>query len=567
MIIRKPATAPVQQPCTNVAGLEALSLVRQVGRYQDLPGALDYAAWLVETEHSDAPAGHWSPALSPPHCNPVLCFAAGPEREQDRPMQELESQLARLEIIARRLEPDAGQRKTHNEQALDYANAFLEMLPTLKTFRPGASGDLLNAMPVSEQPYSMEQVLQALAADVDTPGINPASGGHLGYIPGGGQYYAALGDYLSDVFNRYAGVSYASPGAVRLEKSLLRWMADMVGYPAGAAGDLTSGGSMANLMGVVAARDAAELTGSQLVNSPIYLTAQTHHCVDKAIRIAGLGECPRRLISMDAGFRMDTEALAATIQKDKTSGYKPWLIVASAGTTDTGSVDPLAEIADIAAFHGIWFHVDAAYGGFFMLSEIARGALDGIQHSDSVVIDPHKGLFLPYGSGAILVRDGAALHKAHYYDANYMQDARADQQDLSPADLSPELSRPFRGLRMWLPLMLCGLAPFRAALDEKLLLARYFHRKLSALPGWEVGPEPELSVVTYRYLPGSGDADEFNRKLLKAIHDDGRVFVSSTVIDGKFVLRLAVLHFRTHREQVDLLLELLAHHAARLSAN
>ncbi|MCJ7557649.1 MAG: aminotransferase class I/II-fold pyridoxal phosphate-dependent enzyme [Gammaproteobacteria bacterium] len=481
-------------------------------------------------------------------------------------MQELESQLARLEVVARQLEPNAGLRQRHNKQVLDYANHFLETLPTLKTFQPASCGELLQAMPVGEQPYSMEQVLHTLARDVDTPGINPASGGHLGYIPGGGQYYAALGDYLADVFNRYAGVSYASPGAVKLEKSLLRWMADMVGYPTSAAGDLTSGGSMANLMGVVAARDAAGLTGRQLVNGPIYLTAQTHHCVDKAIRIAGLAECPRRIIPMDAGFRMDTEALAATIQNDRNAGLKPWLIVGSAGTTDTGSVDPLAEIADIAAFHGIWFHVDAAYGGFFMLSENARSVLNGIQHSDSVVIDPHKGLFLPYGSGAILVRDGAALHKAHFYDANYMQDARSGEQDLSPADLSPELSRPFRGLRMWLPLMLCGLAPFRAALDEKLLLARYFHRKLSALPGWEVGPEPELSVVTYRYLPHSGDPDEFNRKLVQAIHDDGRVFVSSTVINGNFVLRLAVLHFRTHREQVDLLLELLAHHAARLAA-
>lgn len=480
-------------------------------------------------------------------------------------MQDLEQELTRLEPIARRLEPDAAQRDRDNQRVLEYANDFLQKLPGLKTFEPGGGSGLLGNMPVSEQPYAMEQVLAALAGDVDHDGINPASGGHLGYIPGGGQYYAALGDYLADVFNRYAGVAYASPGAVQLEKSLIRWMGDLVGYPAGAAGDLTSGGSIANLMGVVAARDAAELKGSQLENSPIYLTAQVHHCVDKAIRIAGLGECPRRIIPMDAGYSMDIEALAATIQKDKTAGYKPWLIVASAGTTDTGSVDPLAEIADIAAFHGIWFHVDAAYGGFFMLSEIARGALDGIQHSDSVVIDPHKGLFLPYGSGAILVRDGTALHKAHYYDANYMQDARTDEQDLSPADLSPELSRPFRGLRMWLPLMLCGLAPFRAALDEKLLLARYFHRKLSALPGWEVGPEPELSVVTYRYLPASGDADELNRKLVKAIHEDGRVFVSSTVIDGKFVLRLAVLHFRTHREQVDLLLELLTHHASRLS--
>jgi len=255
-------------------------------------------------------------------------------------MQNIENELARLEPIARQLEPDSGQRARANQLVMDYANGFLQQLPGLKTFQPDSGANLLQGMPVSEQPYSMEQVLETLAGDVDFDGINPASGGHLGYIPGGGQYYAALGDYLADVFNRYAGVSYASPGAVQLEKSLIRWMGDLVGYPAGAAGDLTSGGSIANLMGVVAARDAAELKGNQLESSPIYLTEQVHHCVDKAIRIAGLGECPRRIIPMDAGYRMDAEVLAATIQKDKSAGYKPWLIVASAGTTDTGSVDP-----------------------------------------------------------------------------------------------------------------------------------------------------------------------------------------------------------------------------------
>jgi len=482
-------------------------------------------------------------------------------------MQDLEQQLSRLEATARQLEPDAAQREAVNRQVLDYADAFLAELPGLKTFRPDVAGDLLRALPIAEQPRDLAQLLAALRGDVDDPGINPASGGHLGYIPGGGQYYAALGDYLADVFNRYAGVAYASPGAVQLEKSLIRWMADLVGYPAAAAGDLTSGGSIANLMAIVAARDAAGRRGKDLASSPLYLSAQVHHCVDKALRIAGLGECPVRIVPVDGRYRMVPEALEAAITADVRAGLRPWLAVASAGTTNTGAVDPLGAIADIAHEHGLWLHVDAAYGGFFLLTDHGRRILDAIGRSDSLVMDPHKGLFLPYGSGAVLVRDGASLAKAHYYDASYMQDARAAGQELSPADLSPELSRPFRGLRMWLPLMLCGLAPFRAALDEKLLLARYFHQKLSAMRGWELGPEPDLSVVTYRYLPASGDANEFNRRLLAAIHDDGRIYVSSTVTDGHFVLRLAVLHFRTHREHVDLLLELLDHHARRLAGS
>lgn len=479
-------------------------------------------------------------------------------------MPTLEQQLARLEAVARRLEPPAAERHANEQLALAYADDFLARLPGMKTFDPLPIAGRLADMPVRDEPYAMQQVLQALAADVDAPGINPASGGHLGYIPGGGQVYAALGDYLADVTNRYAGVAFASPGAVQLEKSLLRWMADLVGLPPGAGGDLTSGGSIANLMGVVAARDAAQLSGRDVHRHVVYTSSQTHHCVDKALRIAGLGECPRRQVGLDPRWRMDPEALAAAMEADRTAGLSPWLVVASAGTTDTGSVDPLAQIADIAAYHGAWLHVDAAYGGFFLLCEEARQRMSGLERADSLVMDPHKGLFLPYGSGAVLVRDVASLHRAHYYQAHYMQDAQTPEQDLSPADLSPELSRPFRGLRMWLPLMLCGLEPFKAALQEKLLLARYFHRQLSALPGWELGPEPELSVVTYRYRPAGGDADAANRRLLQAIHADGRVFVSSTLLDGRFTLRLAVMNFRTHREHVDLLLALLARHAASL---
>jgi glutamate/tyrosine decarboxylase-like PLP-dependent enzyme len=181
-------------------------------------------------------------------------------------------------------------------------------------------------------------------------------------------------------------------------------------------------------------------------------------------------------------------------------------------------------------------------------------------------MDPHKTLFLPYGSGAILVRDRGKLLGSHHYTANYMQDALSATDELSPADLSPELTKHFRGLRLWMPLLLHGLAPFRAALEEKLLLARYFHERISDRPGFEVGPYPDLSVVTFRYRPASGDADAFNKKLVEAIHRDGRVFLSSTVLDGRFTLRLAVVSFRVHLETIDLALEILDHEVRRLES-
>jgi glutamate/tyrosine decarboxylase-like PLP-dependent enzyme len=264
---------------------------------------------------------------------------------------------------------------------------------------------------------------------------------------------------------------------------------------------------------------------------------------------------------MDPCFRMDVLALEQTIREDRARGLKSWLVVASAGTTDTGAVDPVSAIADVAARHGAWFHLDAAYGGFFLLCEEGREQLDGVGLADSIVMDPHKGLGLPYGTGAVLVKDGSKLARSNAYYADYMQDAKEPESspaaDFSPADYSLELTRPFRGPRMWFPLKLFGLKPFRASLAEKIWLARYFHQELGRMKGFETGPYPDLSIVTFRYLPAGGDADGANRRLLNAVHEDGKVFITSTRIEDRFTLRLAVLNFRTHRDTIDYLLDLL----------
>jgi aromatic-L-amino-acid/L-tryptophan decarboxylase len=256
---------------------------------------------------------------------------------------------------------------------------------------------------------------------------------------------------------------------------------------------------------------------------------------------------------------MRPDALEQAIATDRARGLTPWLVVATAGTTDVGAVDPLDTIGAIARREGCWYHVDAAYGGFFALTEAGQRLLGGIEQSDSVVLDPHKGLFLPYGSGIVLVRDVKALIAAHSYSGHYMQDATQNPGEISPADVSPELSRHFRGLRMWLPLVLLGTRPFSAALEEKLLLARYFHQEIAAA-GFEVGPPPDLSIATYRWVPPGADlerANQLNRAIIEGTHRDGRVFLSSTTLDGRFTLRLAVLSFRTHRRTIDLALRVL----------
>jgi len=477
-------------------------------------------------------------------------------------MQKKIQQLQRASAV---IEPPAGRRGELTELTVAYAERFLKRLPATKTFEPDMGRSRLLEQPFSERGEELPALLETIATAVNHEGINPASGGHMGYIPGGGIYPSALGDFLADVTNCYSGVSFASPGGARMERQLVQWMAALVGYPATAGGDLTSGGSMANLTAIIAARETMGIRARDVERGCIYTTSDAHHCIDKALRAAGLAEGNRRLVPMDERFRMDVKALQHMIAADRQAGLRPWLVIASAGTTDTGAVDPITAIAEVAKAHELWLHVDAAYGGFFLLCDEGRQVLTGLGAAHSIVLDPHKGLFLPYGSGAVLVRDEEWLARSQVYQADYMQDARKSSGHYSPADLSLELTRPFRGLRFWLPLKLFGLAPFRAALAEKIWLARYFHAQLEKAPGWQVGPCPELSVVTYRFVPEHGDADNFNQRLVEAVQADGKVFISSTLIDGHFFLRLAVLHFRTHLQQVDYLLDLLKKLAAAFS--
>jgi glutamate/tyrosine decarboxylase-like PLP-dependent enzyme len=473
-------------------------------------------------------------------------------------------ELKRLESSARLLETDAGQRAQLLQQVIAYSQAYLEGIADAPAHGE-SDGRALYDSPIGEDGIDIDAALALLRDNVDTSGISTTSGRFLGYIPGGGLFPSALGDYLAAITNRYAGHFFASPGAVRVENQLLRWMASVVGYPKTATGNLTSGGSAANLLAIVAARDAHAVAGHRLDRSVIYLTEHVHHSVDKALHVAGLDACIRQEVPVDSHYRMDAQAPEMAIVSDMMAGLTPWLIVASAGTTNTGSVDPLNDIADIAADHRLWFHADGAYGAFFTLCPEGRSALSGMELSDSLVLDPHKTLFLPYGTGTVLIKDGSKLYASQNWDAAYMQDIPDDIEEVSPAELSFELTKHFRGLRLWLPLKLFGLAPFRAALSEKILLARYFHREIQRMPGFEAGPPPDLSVVIYRYLPARGDADEFNRRLVKRIQEEGRIFISSTRVDGKFVLRLAISSFRTHLEDIDESLEVLKWTAGRLS--
>lgn len=474
---------------------------------------------------------------------------------------ELRTRIAQLRAGMEALEPDESSRAELGAHALAHALAFLRDIPEAPSKRPANEAFLLRLEPeFVEQGREPVEVLKYVSACVDRPGFATTSPRFMAYIPGGGLFHSALGDLLAAVSNKYSGFASASPGAVRLENATADWLAEVIGYPSSAAGTLTSGGSIANLTAIVTARDAADPEGG----GAVYATRFAHHCIDKGLHIAGRGRAPRRPIATDARHRMSTEALEEALERDRSDGIRPWLVVASAGTVDTGAVDPLPQIAELCRRFGAWFHVDGAYGGLFALCDEGRRVLRGIELADSVVLDPHKTLFLPYGTGAVLVRDRRHLLAAFSATAEYLRPLGESDVGPSPADLSPELTRHFRALRLWLPLQLAGVAAFRSAQTEKILLARYFHARLTEIPGFDPGPVPELSVVAFSYMPNSGDPDQFNERLLRHIQDEGRVMLSGTRIDGRFTLRCAILSFRTHIEHVDDVIAALARGVARL---
>jgi len=470
----------------------------------------------------------------------------------------MKEQILALEQLAMPLEATPEQRHHLNEAITNFVDEFIDDLPTSKSYHVAShEGKAISETPIGRYTLQMDEILDLYRHNVCETGINAASGRHLGYIPGGGLYYSALADYLAAATNPYSGLYYANPGAVRVENQIIKWLCQLVGYTEeNAFGNLTSGGSIANLIAICAARDNKNIRARDVETAVVYYSRQVHHCVIKALRIGGLWEVQTREIPMDDSLKMRIDLLQQQIETDLTNGLKPFLVVASAGTTDVGIIDPLEEIADLSAKYDLWFHVDAAYGGAFLLSElknedgtITKDQFKGIERSDSVTIDPHKGFFLPYGLGAVVVRDIHTLYKTNSFKANYLQDTY-NVSEPSPSDLSPELSKHFRGLRLWLPLLLLGEAPFRAALEEKILLTRYFYNEVQKL-GFVVGPYPELSICTYRYLPEEGDANEFNNLIAQKLREDGRFFISTTNIAGVNWLRLAVLSFRTHLVEID----------------
>jgi len=410
--------------------------------------------------------------------------------------------------------------------------------------------------PAPEEGVALEPLLDLLFREWIPRSFTAPGPGYLAYIPGGGLYPAALADFISNTTNRYTGVWQAAPVLVQLEANALDWLREWMDFPPGARGLFTSGGSMATFNAIVCARE--RYLGAEIRRGVLYTSDQAHHSVLKSAKLAGVMPDRVRAIDSDDRYRLCVDALRAAIAADRRAGLTPFAVVSSAGTTNTGAVDPLDAINDVCAAETLWHHIDGAYGAFFYLCDELREALRGLSRADSLTLDPHKGMFLPYGTGALLVRDGAALRAAHEATAPYLPAMPHPEDFYDPSQHGPELSRGFPGLRVWLSIKLFGAAAFRSAIAEKRELALEAARRVAALPGIVIDADPELSLFAFHLTwPGASRAaeDAATLALMEQTTRRGRVMVTGCSTHGRFLGRVCVLSFRTHDPHIDALVE------------
>jgi aromatic-L-amino-acid decarboxylase len=417
-----------------------------------------------------------------------------------------------------------------------------------------------------EQGSALQSLLDPLFDEWIPRSFGTPTPGYLAYIPGGGIYTAALADFIADTTNRYTGIWQAAPALVQLEANALDWLRDWMQFPPAARGLFTTGGSMAIFNAIACARE--KMLGEDFRAGVLYVSSQSHHCIAKAAKLAGIAHDRVRVIGVDADFRLRVEELERVLAADRAAGLRPFMVFSNAGTTNTGAVDPIEAVADLAAREGLWHHVDGAYGGFFHMVPKLRHLLAGLPRADSLTLDPHKGLFMPYGTGALLVRDGEALRALHSSTAGYLPDNQGEFYD--PAQYGPDLSRGFPGLRIWLTVKFFGVARYRAALAEKRELAVWAAEQVARIPGIVMDAMPQLSLFAF-HLEGPGldtlaAQNAATRALMERVTRRGQIMLTGATVGERFLGRVCVLSFRTRRAQMETCVRQLAEESAALLA-
>ena len=402
------------------------------------------------------------------------------------------------------------------------------------------------AGPPSEQPSEFATLVDRLLTELIPYGQRTDHPRFMGYVPGAATWPAVLGDLIVDGCNVFGGSWLGNAGTTVVELTVLDWIKSWLGYPDAAEGLLTSGGSEANLLGVLCARRA--IVEDELEGAVAYVTDQAHASVERALRAAGIVERQIRRVPTDEQYRLPPERLAEAVGEDISNGLRPFLVVASAGTTNTGAIDPLADLAAVCEENRMWLHVDAAYGGFFALTATGRRELAGIERAHSITLDPHKGLAQPWGTGCLLVRASGALSDTFRMYPGYLRDARQLDDAVNLFDRGLQLTRPARAVKIWLSVQTLGLAPFRNMLDAAVDHARFAQAYIEAHPNGELVTAASLGIVTFRRR------DRLDEEAARAFNASGDGHVSTTVLDEQVTLRLCINSFRTARDDVETVL-------------
>jgi aromatic-L-amino-acid decarboxylase len=457
---------------------------------------------------------------------------------------------------------DSEQMRRMGYQVVDMLVERMMALPTGPVLRTATRTEMETrlAEPAPTQGRDFASLLARLDQDV-LPFV-----GHFdhprffGYIPGAGTWPAALGDLIASATNIDAGAWRESAGPSQLELTVLDWFREWIGYPPEAAGVLVSGGSAANLTAIACAREA--LVGPMSTRIVAYASDQTHSSLPRAARHLGFRPDQIRVLATDERFRLRPDDLSAAIDADVAAGRIPFLVVANAGTTNTGAIDPLVAIAGLCRERGVWLHVDGAYGAFAALTERGRAALEGLELADSVTLDPHKWLAMPFEVGCLMVRDGGTLERAFELHPEYLTERHADAFGVNFADRGLQLTRASRAIKVWLAVETFGIDAFRVAIDRAIDLTIEAQRRIEADPRLELCTPASLGVITFRQRGGLDETPEVvdrrNEAIVAALAAAGDVVVTSSQIGGRYVIRLCVLNHSAGEADVAHALERVA---------
>jgi aromatic-L-amino-acid decarboxylase len=428
---------------------------------------------------------------------------------------------------------------------------LVEHLSTLPSQPVGAKGDpaaLLAALnePAPEHGMDFEAVLEQLECHVLRNTMHVNHPRFFAYVPGPGNFVSVMADALISGYNVFAGTWISGSGPAAVELAVMEWLRTACRFPKGAGGLFVSGGTMANLTALAVARHVA--LGDRIDGATVYFSDQVHSSLEKALRVLGLPPANARKIACDADYRLPVRELERAIEKDRAAGKRPFCIIASAGTTNTGAIDPLRELSRLCKDQGLWLHVDGAYGAAAVICDRGRELLAGLELADSLSLDPHKWLFQPFEIGCVLVRDLGQLRDTFLILPEYLKDTHQYSAEFNFTDHGLQLTRGFRALKLWMSIKVFGMAAFRAAVERGFELAEFTEARLRKMPGWEIVTPAQMGIVCFRY---AGADDGAHLRLVQTVLQDGFALITSTILQGRTVLRTCTINPRTTEADIE----------------